>query len=261
MFRPSESCYGPDGVPILSAQKIEAIGAELLEVHAPAVLTKPSPTPIINVIDKVAARTNLTYAMGDLGHRGGRKILGKVSFSTKTLLLDNSLLTERKQSFRFTAAHELGHWILHRYREIRTPNAAEPTIEFEDDENSVCRLDTRTPGDWLEWQANVFAAAVVMPQQTFKDAVIAAQQDLGITKNLGHVWLSEALYSQLDFNNLLSHLAPTYDVSRTSVEVRLRTLKLLTEEARRNTQPASNSLAGLLKGLNRKPQPGTQGRS
>ena len=246
-FKPSDLQYSSDGVPILSATKLEAIGTELLEVHAPKVLERPGMTPVMEILEKVAARTGLTTAIEELGHKGTSKILGKVSFSKKVLLLDRSLTDERKESLRFTAAHELGHWVLHRHREIRSQKQSGPTVEFEDDEKTVCRLETKTSGDWLEWQANVFAAAVIMPRLTFKAAVIAAQESFGITKNLGEVWLSDAHYSRKDFNNVVSHIAHTYDVSKSSVEVRLRTLQILVDEERSSVVSATKTVADALK--------------
>src|SRR5688572_26153853 len=114
-FNPKRIRYGNDGTPIFSVRELEEVAHELLEAHCPTVLTTPGITPVAEIIERLHERTGLLFAMEDLGHKGTAKILGKVSFHRKTLYLDVSLETERKAAFRFTAAHEIGHWVLHRY--------------------------------------------------------------------------------------------------------------------------------------------------
>jgi Zn-dependent peptidase ImmA (M78 family) len=180
----------------------------------------------------------------DLGYRGPAKVLGKVSFTKKTLLLDISLTTEREVQMRFTAAHEVGHWVLHRWNymncKFATPKST--ASELEDDEKSLCRLDERTPQDWLEWQANVFAASLVMPRATFQKALVDTQLAFDITRNVGIVWVSDAEYSKNDFKLVGNRLANIYGVSLTSIRVRLNTLKLLQDQSAAQTRSVTQIL-------------------
>ncbi len=225
-------------------KRLRNVATEVLRKHCPDVLRKPAMTPVAELIQAIAKTTGMKPDIADLGFRGRTKILGKVSFTKKTLLLDSSLTAERKVQMRFTAAHEIGHWILHRwnYKNWKFPRSSPSSGDLEDDEESLCRLEERTAQDWLEWQANVFAAAVVMPRATFQRALIETQKTFGIIRNLGIVWISDAEYSQRDFQLVGNRLANICGVSITSIRIRLNTLKLLHDEAGARTRSACDIL-------------------
>src|ERR1035441_9591561 len=87
-FSPKHLRYGPDGVPILSAKQVEEVATEVLRKHCPSVLKQPAMTPVIELIHTLSKTTSLSHAVEDLGYHGHAKILGKVSFTKKALLLD-----------------------------------------------------------------------------------------------------------------------------------------------------------------------------
>jgi len=233
-FEPKKLHYDNDGIPILNVNMIESISEELLEKHFPAILTSPSITPVIEVINKLE-RTGINYQKENLGHKGSAKILGQVNFSKKILSLDLSLFDSRKIQLQFTAAHEIGHWVLHRYnyRKWKFTENNRPDI-LEDDENTLCRLEKKTALDWLEWQANVFAAALIMPNRTFFKTLETAQKDIGINRNLGKIFLTDEHYSKRDFSNVIGKLAKIYDVSKKSLEIKLRTSGRIIEQVQKN---------------------------
>jgi Zn-dependent peptidase ImmA (M78 family) len=239
-FIPKHLSYSSEGVPILSAQEVEDVATEVLQKHCPDVLRKPAMAPVIDLIQAIGKTTAIKSTIEDLGFRGQAKILGKVSFAKKILFLDISLTAEREVQMRFTAAHELGHWVLHRwnYKNWKFPRPNYGRDDLEDDEKSLCRLDERTSQDWLEWQANVFAASLVLPRGTFQKALIETQETFGITRNLGTVWVSDAEYSRRDFQLVGSRLANIYGVSLTSIRIRLNTLKLLHDEGASHARSA-----------------------
>lgn len=203
----------------------------LLEFHCPLVLRQPSSTPVMTIIEKLKSRTNLKYEMRDLGFFNGLMVLGCVNLKTNTLSLDTILGSERRMSLRFTAAHEMGHWVLHRYNyknwKLKEEENAE---ELVDDEKTLRRLSHRTPREWLEYQANVFASCIVMPRPMFTRALAEQQAEMGIVPaKRGEVFLTKENYSQRDYFDLQTRLASIFDVSVTSVRVRVETLKLLRE--------------------------------
>jgi Zn-dependent peptidase ImmA (M78 family) len=148
--------------------------------------------------------------------------------------LDASLETERAAAFRFTAAHEIGHWILHRYnyKNWNFQSHNETSGGLQDDDTTLCRLENRTQSDWLEFQANVFAASLVMPREMFIVALKQTQIDIGIDKNIGRIYLSNAPYSRRDYETTVSQLAQIFHVSKKSVRVRIKTLRLIEGEDR-----------------------------
>lgn len=233
-FNPQKLKYNLHGIPILSAREIETIANELLHKYCPDVLRKPSMTPVVEIIRRLGERTGLLFAMEDLGYKGTAKVLGKVSFHKKTLYLDVSLEDERVAAFRFTAAHEIGHWILHRYNYMnwKFQSHNETSGGLRDDDSTLCRLEQRTQSDWLEFQANVFAASLVTPREMFIVALKQIQKTIGIDKNIGRIYLSNTPYSRRDYEITVSQLAQVFYVSKRSVRVRTRTLRLIEGEDR-----------------------------
>jgi Zn-dependent peptidase ImmA (M78 family) len=91
-------------------------------------------------------------------------------------------------------------------------------------------LENRTQSDWLEFQANVFAASLVMPREMFIVALKQTQKNIGIDKNIGRIYLSNAAYSRRDYEAVVSQLAQVFHVSKKSVRIRTRTLQLIEGE-------------------------------
>lgn len=181
--------------------------------------------------------------MEDLGYQGTAKILGKVSFHKKTLYLDVSLKDEREPAFRFTAAHEIGHWILHRYNYKNWK--LETGDSLQDDQSTLCRLEHRTDSDWLEFQANVFAASLIMPREMFVVALKQIQQKIGINKNVGRVYLSNAPSSHRDYEKTVNEISQVFHVSKKSVCVRMKTLHLIEGEDKKDKTFRVNPMATL----------------
>lgn len=217
-FRPQDLRYDATGVPILSFQEIETIATEVLNKHCKHVLSRPSLTPVLDLIHSGLKRTGLTFDAVELGFKNGNKILGRISFTKKLLSLDKSVISgDRTIQLPFTAAHEIGHWILHRwnYQNWQFRSGKSRDEDLDDDEKTLSRTDKRTPQEWLEWQANVFAASLIMPRETFSRALHQIQQNLGITQSADQAWIQDATTA----------LAEIYQVSRKSIQVRIETLR------------------------------------
>lgn len=88
----------------------------------------------------------------------------QVELSGRDIVIDCSLQEEDKRGrHNFTAAHELSHHILVRlfpedYRHLLNCRT------------HVLYRDTRRSRDWEEWQADVMAAAIIMPAETISCA-------------------------------------------------------------------------------------------
>ncbi|MHB8495071.1 MAG: hypothetical protein ACYC9Z_02900 [Casimicrobiaceae bacterium] len=59
-----------------------------------------------------------------------------------------------------------------------------------------------TPRDFLEWQANFYAAALLMPRVTFASEQKRQQHDMGITRS-GFLYLSEQPSSATDHREIV----------------------------------------------------------
>ena len=74
----------------------------------------------------------------------------------------NSYTTQRPARYRFTLAHEIGHYVFHSDLIASFhPQSVADWSKF------VLGIDEETYG-WLEWQAYSFAAAVLVPRVSLK---------------------------------------------------------------------------------------------
>ena len=99
-------------------------------------------------------------------------ILGGLNIDEKTVEI-NENLTHQEGRMNFTAAHETGHIILHAPIYSEQNKGHEPDTQTADKLNIMCRKDEGFEGDKkepIEWQADKFAAYLLMPTAMVKRA-------------------------------------------------------------------------------------------
>lgn len=128
--------------------------------------------PPIDVDEIAEGYLGLTLELTDLRQLlGADDVLGATWFDERLLRVDQSL--EGKEGrFAFTVAHEIAHWQLHRpiyemdkvtFGLFPPQPGAKPAAAI------VCRAkDRKSPA---EWQADQFAARLLMPASHVRDAV------------------------------------------------------------------------------------------
>ncbi|WP_011580530.1 MULTISPECIES: ImmA/IrrE family metallo-endopeptidase [Chelativorans] len=102
---------------------------------------------------------------------------------------------EGPQRKRFTAAHELGHFLMHRDL-LRKQKHLDRLFDEAANRNTAAPLEY-----WHEVQANNFAARLLMPKQTVEQEIASG-------------------------NNTIEGLARKFDVSRSAMEYRIKSLRL-----------------------------------
>ncbi len=157
-------------VPFLSEDEIEQDAALLLAefVQSRNVVIE-SLIPIEDILEKhlkLAFEFADTHEMFGLArdHENEADILGAIIFEERRVVIDQSLDPEEDLSkegrYRFTLAHEIGHWRLHRrlfFRDLSQgalfDEPTRPTV--------ICRSSqAKEP---IEWQADTFASSLLMP--------------------------------------------------------------------------------------------------
>jgi Zn-dependent peptidase ImmA (M78 family) len=157
-------------VMFLQPNEIDSAAAELLRNFAKAKgKTISPPIPVEDIIEKYL---KLRLEVKDLIKMFGTKdVLGATWFDEGLIRVDERIL-EQEGRYCFTLAHEVGHWILHR-PQIEAEKVA-PSLfrNVEGPPAFVCRSSDKPPA---EWQADQFAARLMMPErfvrEAFKDAV------------------------------------------------------------------------------------------
>jgi Zn-dependent peptidase ImmA (M78 family) len=117
-----------------------------------------------------------------------------------TIMIDASLLSENKyRCLRFTLAHELAHFLVH--KKIYSNKSA--TI-YHKNEDSIYK--------WNEWQADFLATAILMPADQIKRCFYN-------------------LYSQYKSNSvIIAEMSVIFSVSKTAMHIRLENRGLITKE-------------------------------
>jgi IrrE N-terminal-like domain len=97
-----------------------------------------------------------------------RKIFAGLYPGRKEVVMNEihvDLFTSKPGFENFTKAHEVGHWILH----VDRAAIDHPTLfEIEGDDPILCRAGDE---NWIERQADWFAAGLLMPQKLFLETV------------------------------------------------------------------------------------------
>lgn len=138
-----------------------AYGGTFGEVAAP-------PVPAEEMLE---CHLGLSLGFDDLQTRfGGATVLGATWIEDQEVQIDQSLDPSENPRiegrYRFTVAHEAGHWVLHRHqlREARST----PLIDGKSEPSIVCRDTASKPP--IEWQADCFASYLLMPEELVRQA-------------------------------------------------------------------------------------------
>jgi Zn-dependent peptidase ImmA (M78 family) len=161
--------------------KVAYMSDEAIEKDAQALLADyarergvpiKAPIPIDDIIEKhlkIGIEFDDTHRLFGVPRSGigfDPDILGAIFFDQKRIVIDESLDPEaypaKEGRYRYTTAHEVGHWRLHRglfgkdpaQTSLLEPNAA-PSV--------VCR--TSQTKERIEFQADLYASCVLMPRK------------------------------------------------------------------------------------------------
>ncbi|MFB3882530.1 MAG: ImmA/IrrE family metallo-endopeptidase [Armatimonadota bacterium] len=154
-------------VPFLSIAHIEAAAQGLFEAYFARIGQMPRiPVPVEEIVE---CHCGLSMSFAELNDSEQVVHLGQTDFDAREVQVDTSLDPDLYPAqlgrFRFTIAHELGHWVLH--RQLLIPQDQIAIIE-----RPAARVASSSPTgfDPAEFQANRFAAALLMPRSFVRAA-------------------------------------------------------------------------------------------
>ena len=191
---------------------LEHIARDMLKLYNPNYLNwKPQAVPIEKIIEDIYKISIEYMRLTEAGDELGRMIYDN-GFSTRfnegkddyelvavtegTMLIESLLVNDPNANgrYRFTLAHELSHWRLHKHIYKGTGIAA-----------ATYGTDMQTHNA-IEWQANYLAKAILMPVSQVK----------------------RGFHGIADTNqNKIITLAGVFEVSKQAMEYRLRELGLV----------------------------------
>lgn len=147
--------------PRLSYEQIKNVAQRFLEKYHPK-LTIPIPVEEIVELQlkvKISTIPNL---------KSECDIDGFINSDFTEITLDDNVFNLYEERARFTIAHEIGHKLLHtKIYESCEIKTKEDYLNFQ---NSLTHEDQK----WLEIQAHIFAACVLVPTEKLKEEIQAA---------------------------------------------------------------------------------------
>lgn len=218
----SAQCFPDDRcrVPYLPHSRIGKIADDLrIKSHV-----KDGPVDL-DVISKLASASSgfVVCVTEGKGHGVPESVLGRALFREGKLELFPDHARHRQQ-FRFTWAHELGHWCLGHEQYLLTD-----TFEGSD-EVEVPAILRETDIARLEYQANRFASELLMPQRSFFRQVVLLLKDNDVhDKGHGLIYVDNQPDNLKTFHRICGALAELFDVSFGAAAVRLEQLGVLND--------------------------------
>lgn len=150
-------------VPWLPRERIERMAGEVVSAYEAQ--TGRRAAPPVPVEDVIESGLGLRLAFEDLRRRLQiDDVLGATYVRTRTLCADVSLdRPEAEGRLCFTLAHEAGHWVMHR-----------GFVASAHREGGLIFCRTRDAKKPIEWQADCFAACLLMPEPYVREAFARA---------------------------------------------------------------------------------------
>jgi|GEM_PF-756573 len=153
----------------------------------------------------------------------GKKLNGYCDLENKRIFIDVSLRDTGQ--YVFVCAHEIAHFFLH--MNVHIPQTLYNNLNDSAYDPAIGKYALLNEKHWLEWQANQFAAALIMPLRCVLGKLIIWQKKAGISR-LGRVWLDHQPCNVRDFKVMITILAYEFLVSRPILEYRMADLQIIT---------------------------------
>ncbi len=191
------------GRPVLSWEDLRREAAEFLDTyHAEGTI----PIPIAEIVE-------FDFELEIIPVEGIKDELRVDAFLTSDLTsiyIDEYVLTHVPNRYRFSLAHELGHYWLH--QDLYEANRIRSVQDYRNLQAEIGQEDYR----WLEWQANAFAGLILVPQPQLTrvyEQRLRQAQEVGVTKAQLHAFPAR--------QSLIRAVATAFEVSEDVASIRL----------------------------------------
>lgn len=210
----------------MTKSDIEAKALQVVNVALKVTPQKECITPVFEFVEHLQEKHNVKFSIGvGLGFDNtGRKVLGAFRRQRPYEILIDCKVIHDNDRLKFTISHELGHLVLHRH--LALPQEVYNIYEEPEFNTTLQRKEFTCPRHWVEWQANYFAGAFLVPQRTLEIELLNIQYDLGIRRNLGKVFVTPQKSSYKDLSRITNDLSKRFCVSKGVILTRLRQLNL-----------------------------------
>src|SRR5437870_4259624 len=204
----------------LSRDDIDTEAEKVAQHFDPRALTRKI-SPLYEVVRGLSEKYHVPFAFDqDLGYsKRKRKILGRFDFRRRQISIDRVLPYDSPR-FRWTLSHEIGHLVLHRKLDRKLISLEKPAFVDTRHQLRFVRTVAWSELEWVEWQANQFAAAMLLARSIVHTALSAVQHELDIPRP-GSIYLDDQRHNLTAYLITLRLLSERLNVSRTVLRIRL----------------------------------------
>lgn len=207
-------------LPRYSAAQLDAKALAVIGHYRPASAADQEAVPVELFIEALQNSGHLEYSELALGYIGMSKILGLFTARPRpAIYIDQSIVGTVR--YRFTLAHELGHFVLHRKLEVggSIRDTSEDLLETP--------ASAQTERQWAEWQANNFASSILLPAQSLGTFVFDNVSRFGLSLGEGMVTVPPTASGSASLDRFIEYAASCFDVSKTTLRLRLMRLGII----------------------------------
>lgn len=237
-----------NGMYILSRSDIEQIATQKLQEYSPLSLESPTPLKTTDFLEDhlgllIKYRYICDFKSGILGltvmsdeipipsyDEMFHRVVLEETFGT-VLITPMLMGRENIPRRRYTEMHEAAHFILHQpyFRQCEQSIATRseyPRTFVACRQIEIHNERPKTDVDWLEYQADALAAAMLMPRDVFSSYVCDLLRKNGIRNN--HIYAGPYT-DKRKVHSIIYDVADTFLVSYQAAKIRMLHLGLLTE--------------------------------
>jgi len=231
-----------NGIPVVENPQIEQVALQTLDHIDPMMARKPQKISIKSMQDWFNSKLGITFVSKVIDDINEKQVLGFFEPTSKKVVINQDVnISEDRRLFTF--AHELGHVVFHREVDIRKHQIDWFDTEDEIADSYLVRKNFTKPKEWLEWQANKFAAYLLMPKIPFMKYLFKVQSDLGYAKSKrGYIYLDDTPSNKDDYRRIIERFKVTFGVSYTAIERRFCELNILEDHRSESLAPAYSFL-------------------
>lgn len=242
-------------LPRYKKEQIEKRAIDLINYVDTSILMTPQPTPLDRICAKLeesSLKARFIFDQ-DLGTTpNGNPVIGTFKTVECAIYVAPKLPTARH---RWVLAHELGHLTLHRKLHTYDPamlaeiGIADANLEIRDtmrhldDYLAAREIKGRNQRQWLEWQANTFAAALLLPEQTFlKEYNRILKAENVRNWQAGTLYVDNQPCNYLTLHNVAHQLSVLFLTTKTTVIYRLHRFDRIIDVRSKNVVQVSELL-------------------
>lgn len=213
------------GVPYVPTDVIKASARDLLSLIG----YHSGPVDLKKIC--IALSIDLRFTDQRVHDLDGTEILGSANFDRKEIVINAHGNITRE---RFTLGHEIGHFFLKHQQYLASENVIESDLRIVNENEDSFNYER------LEFQANLFASNLILPDEIFIRKTAEYRHILGITdRGHGYIFVDDQPCNYQIYDQLLIQLLTYFEVSKQAIQYKLQNLDMLTDQrSRRASQLA-----------------------